>query len=111
MSLRTFHHRRKERSRIDYSACAIPKIARVVNPKALEAIRAIGHCEVCKVICRPHPHHLRTRAAGGGDFEPNLIAVCPKCHRMAHDGLIPKTQLRAIVGERFVRQRGGRDTH
>lgn len=108
MSLRTFHHRRKERTRIDYSTCAIPKIARVVNPAALEEIRAIGKCEYCGVVCRkprPHPHHIKSVGSGGGDVAENLVGLCVKDHRNAHAGLISKALLRAIAAERIWKAR------
>ncbi len=30
-------------------------------------------------------HHIVYRSIGGGDKHQNLIALCPNCHRMAHE--------------------------
>lgn len=38
-------------------------------------------------------HHIDEKKNGGTDDHSNLIAVCPNCHREAHEGLIEKTVL------------------
>ena len=46
-----------------------------------------------KYVCRkchswtaqPHPHHKILKSQGGEDTEENLLTLCFKCHRWAHD--------------------------
>lgn len=78
----------------------LDKPHRIVSPKALETIRAIGHCEVCGKYGRPQAHHLTSRGAGGGDVMENLVAACLQCHDKIHRGLISRDELRAIIARR-----------
>ena len=57
-------------------------------------------CELCGQRNYGNPHHVISRAAGGGDIRENLISLCQICHRMAHDGNIPRSLQFAIVARR-----------
>lgn len=58
-------------------------------------------CELCGRPCAGEPHHIKTRGAGGSDVPENLIQLCGRCHRAAHDGKIPKEQLQRIVARKL----------
>lgn len=34
--------------------------------------------------CRSHPHHVKTRGSGGGDYAENLMPLCHIHHREVH---------------------------
>ena len=34
------------------------------------------------------PHHVKTKGAGGGDEQENIIIVCKECHHKIHSGEI-----------------------
>jgi hypothetical protein len=40
-------------------------------------------------------HHLDPVSKGGGNTYENLIALCPNCHALHHNGFIPHESLRA----------------
>ena len=40
-------------------------------------------CEICS-LGSSHPHHIRTRGAGGDDEPVNLIALCTTHHTEIH---------------------------
>jgi 5-methylcytosine-specific restriction endonuclease McrA len=89
------------RGKADYSGLALPKPGvRVRDEAAMDEARDRGRCEKCGVACRPHPHHVKSRGAGGGDTRENLISLCPPCHDLTHRGLISRDTLRAIVAAR-----------
>lgn len=91
----------KNRPRIDYSQCAIPKPGvRRRSKKEIARARARGFCELCGDVCRPESAHHRSRGAGGHDSPENLLSLCHRCHRRAHDGLIPRATLQAILDDR-----------
>ena len=58
--------------------------------------RAEGYCELCRT---PAPfedshgvpflevHHVKRLADGGPDVPRNAVALCPNCHREAHEGI------------------------
>ena len=77
----------------------IPKVKRLVDPAAYAAARK-DYCELCYSRAYGGPHHVITRGAGGPDLPENLIQFCTKCHRMAHDGNIPRSLQFAIVARR-----------
>lgn len=58
-------------------------------------------CELCGSPCAGEPHHIKTRGAGGSDVPENLVQLCGRCHRAAHDGKIPKERLLRIVARRL----------
>lgn len=67
--------------------------------KAMEEMRK-DRCEYCGSPARGWPHHIRTRGAGGKDVPHNLIQLCGRCHRDAHDGRIKRRDLIAVVARR-----------
>lgn len=50
---------------------------------------------VCRHILTLDIHHLEYVSAGGGDTADNLLALCPNCHALHHNGTIPEPSLRA----------------
>ncbi len=38
----------------------------------------------------PQAHHIIEHSRGGLTIRPNGLILCPKCHRLLHDGLIPR---------------------
>jgi 5-methylcytosine-specific restriction enzyme A len=77
------------------------KIRKVITHQRSEAVkilalrRAKGICEGCGnpapfIDTRSKPflevHHLHRRADGGPDLPPNVVAICPNCHRRVHQG-------------------------
>jgi 5-methylcytosine-specific restriction endonuclease McrA len=62
--------------------------------------RYSGKCFACAVALdldaglasnAMHAHHLIHKSAGGLDVLDNLIALCARCHRKHHDGLLTMT--------------------
>lgn len=49
----------------------------------------------CRTILALDLHHLWEVAGGGGDDPSNLIALCPTCHRLYHQGFIPPAAIYA----------------
>ena len=41
-------------------------------------------CLVCNRRGPSDPHHLRSRGAGGGDYEWNVVSLCRSCHTEIH---------------------------
>lgn len=39
-------------------------------------------------------HHIKHVSDGGTNNVSNLILLCPNCHKMAHSGFIPESELR-----------------
>lgn len=75
----------------------LPKIKRIVDEVTLEAIRSLpcmgcisalsqpaAEAAVREGGCRSHPHHLKSRGAGGGDTLDNLMPLCFKHHQEIH---------------------------
>src|ERR1043166_2886357 len=50
---------------------------------------------VCRTVLTLDVHHLDPVADGGPDTADNLLALCPNCHALHHQGVISKTSLRA----------------
>lgn len=50
---------------------------------------------VCRHILTLDIHHLHYVSDGGEDTPDNLLALCPNCHALHHQGTIPTTSLRA----------------
>lgn len=71
----------------------IPKPKRIKDKKAIEQARK-PYCQYCFRYGITEIHHLKSRGAGGDDISDNLIALCPLCHRKAHDGNISREKLR-----------------
>ena len=43
-----------------------------------------SRCLLCGASDRLTMHHIRPRALGGFDIEPNLMTVCGDCHQQLH---------------------------
>ncbi len=82
------------------SGPATEKPRRIVDEALLDRFRAMRNCEHCGKPCRPHPHHVKSRGAGGGDTTGNVIAMAPDCHDAVHRGQISRETLRAIIARR-----------
>jgi len=50
---------------------------------------------VCRSILTLDIHHLELVSEGGANTPDNLLAVCPNCHALHHQGNIPVASLRA----------------
>jgi 5-methylcytosine-specific restriction endonuclease McrA len=53
--------------------------------------REFGCCQGCGrfvPIVEGHPHHIKSRGAGGGDEAENIALLCFECHDAIHRGLI-----------------------
>ncbi len=79
---------------------------RVVSEETLEWFRKGGPCQWChRGAPRRHPHHLISRGMGGGtrlDLTINLVALCPVCHGLTHQGQEPcREDLLAVVATRY----------
>lgn len=78
---------------------------KVIDDAVLQAFRESGRCEYC-LRATPggcHPHHWYARGFGGGsrlDIRINLIALCWHCHRLVHDGHVPREELLEIIAKR-----------
>ena len=48
----------------------------------------------CRMVLAIHIHHLDQVSKGGGNTSDNLIALCPNCHTLHHQGVIPRESLR-----------------
>ena len=53
-------------------------------------------CECCQSARANDCHHIIYRSQGGGDNIENVIAVCRKCHILAHAEKISKSELQSI---------------
>lgn len=53
-----------------------------------KTVQRSGGCET---------HHIKPVVDGGTDEATNLVLLCPNCHKMAHVGLIPDDELRALT--------------
>jgi hypothetical protein len=49
----------------------------------------------CRNILTLDIHHMEYVSEGGSDSPDNLLAVCPNCHALHHQGHIPVESLRA----------------
>lgn len=48
----------------------------------------------CRTVLTLDIHHLDHVADGGTDSADNLLALCPNCHTLYHNGNIPRASLR-----------------
>jgi hypothetical protein len=88
-----------DRDRFDGLPLAKPM--RVIDDTVLDRFRGPGRCEWCKRDCIRRPHHVRTRGAGGGDVERNIVGICDPCHDNTHRGLEPtREQLEQLIERR-----------
>jgi 5-methylcytosine-specific restriction endonuclease McrA len=78
----------------------LSKNKRIIDKKSIESIRKIGYCEYCGSMSGLQVHHIKSRGAGGGDIDVNLVVLCYVCHREVHDGNISRDKLREIVSKR-----------
>lgn len=42
-------------------------------------------------------HHIDAVSEGGQHELDNLILLCPNCHKLAHNGILTKDQLRGLA--------------
>lgn len=49
----------------------------------------------CRTILTLDIHHLDFVSEGGPNLPENLLALCPNCHSLHHNGNIPRDSLRA----------------
>lgn len=49
----------------------------------------------CRMVLAMNIHHLDPVSEGGSNTFDNLIALCPNCHTLHHQGVIPHESLRA----------------
>ena len=49
----------------------------------------------CRMVLTIEIHHLEQIADGGSNEPANLLPLCPNCHTLHHNGVIPITSLRA----------------
>lgn len=81
----------------------VPKPARVVSRRAVEAARK-PYCERCGRRDLPiHVHHVRARGIGAGkqmDVTQNLVALCVSCHDAVHRGVVSRDEIQRIVERR-----------
>lgn len=52
----------------------------------------------CRTILALDLHHILKVSEGGSNTADNLIALCPTCHRLHHNGEIPKEAVRVWKG-------------
>lgn len=76
------------------------KHKRLVDKQAYEEC-TLDWCEWCGGPVNCGPHHIISRGAGGPDIKENLVQLCLKHHREAHNGKIPKRRLFMIVAMRM----------
>lgn len=72
---------------------AFPKPERMRSPAYLAWVRTLPCC-ACQATAPSEPHHVRTKAAGGSDWD--TVPLCRVCHSEAH--------LRGL--RRFAQQHG-----
>ena len=77
----------------------LSKEQRITDRKVIAAVRK-EYCETCGQRATGEPHHIRPRSLGGDDTKENLIQLCFKCHRLAHDGKISHHELIPVVANR-----------
>lgn len=77
-----------------------PKKKRIKNKKEIEKARK-KYCEYCGRTWGIEVHHIKTRGSGGNDELSNLVSLCADCHTKAHNGQIPKRNLKYIVEKRM----------
>ena len=84
------------------SVRAVPKPQKRIKDKALlRAMRKeITWCERCGRSGYIEAHHIKRRSQGGDDIHPNIIRLCPDCHRGVHMALYDWRELVVIVAKR-----------
>lgn len=82
----------------DWEGMAFPKNQRIKNQKLIDDKQHV--CEICHKKGWTNKHHIISKGASGGDTGNNLIELCGKCHRLVHDGIITRKELRDIVRRR-----------
>ncbi|MFD1588123.1 HNH endonuclease [Halorientalis brevis] len=65
--------------------------------------RAGQQCEWCEEHTdNPEVHHIEPRAEGGPNEPENLIVLCPNHHRLADNGGLTRTKLKAKVSRQMA---------
>ena len=78
----------------------IPKVKRIKDPKAIEAVRK-PYSEISgKPTYGAAPHHVITVGSGGPDHPFNLIQTTGNEHVDCHSGKYSKDYLFGIIAER-----------
>ena len=93
------------------------KVIRIKNLDDIDSILSLSKRTVSKILKRAgiccvmcgwdktslDIHHIIPKKDKGNDSHDNLIAVCPNCHRMAHEGLYVLSELkRNSVSKMFL---------
>ena len=79
-------------------------MARIIDEAALDVVRMQGVCDICRAAFSPlHAHHVMARGSGSGsrlDHPLNLLGLDPTCHRLVHDGNIPRFAVWCCAAQR-----------
>ena len=78
-----------------------PKYTRDADPDVIERVRVRDrYCQICG---RPTQdvHHITSRGSGGPDSVENCIGLCREHHSMAHNGEIPRSEMRGVLAEKY----------
>ena len=84
-----------------------PKLSRIDDPKIITQVRKRDgvclwhHMMYGQCFGGLDVHHINTRGSGGGDILENMLTLCRGAHTQAHEGLITKQSLRAILSELY----------
>lgn len=67
------------------------------NTRRLVLTEAGYRCAVptCRSILALELHHLHEVSRGGGNDPTNLIALCPNCHALVHNGIVSQESVYA----------------
>jgi hypothetical protein len=68
-------------------------LSRVVRQQVLTESGYRCANPTCGVVLAMNLHHLEHVAEGGGDVVENIIALCPNCHTLHHNGHIERAAL------------------
>jgi len=62
----------------------------------IEVLTEAGYrCAACRGILAMELHHMVEVSVGGGDVVENLLALCPNCHTLFHNGVIHRESIYA----------------
>jgi 5-methylcytosine-specific restriction endonuclease McrA len=82
----------------------------IAQIKARDSIAGIPFCRLLSPDCAGplDIHHIVSRGAGGEDTLDNLITLCRYHHNQAHNGLVSRAKLYALIGEADPQTAAGR---
>ena len=89
---------------MEMSNLKFAKKSRISSQEIINAMKS-DRCEICGNYCSNEPHHVISRGAGGPDIPENMIQLCGKCHRKAHNGDFDKMWLFNIISRRMHKKR------